>query len=650
MPSRAIRSKHTPKQNSTFKKSFQVTPVLAIDVSIAILKDLTTTYAHYCNFTAAVDYLRSGEVYLAYLEISERTKEATVETPVQFWVFAQASAAVKKLVDPSYDRLPATYQTWWSNEERCRKLNRKFDILMRLHKAGTFVSGTDIHRAKRYETVSLLQRFRAAIHYVLGDCPPLDDIAENAYYGPGSSTGVKGREVHYHRKVQNFDTCSGSVDLASLMLCHDKAVWSEVGMDPTYSHLPEAREGMRRVVSERLAENVVPADHLMFVHKNIAVQRSICAQPTVSGALQLGFHVDMAHRLLTRCSIDLSNQGWNQKLARLGSLHWRENNPLCTLDKSDASALISQNLVLLGLPAAWCRALMRTRTASYFTPLSMGGKVHPYYMYGGMGNGTTFAIQTLLFWAGAYATSGHETPEAFVEEHEYAVYGDDVILRRDHAKRYMSFMHLLGLRFNKRKTFLNGPFRESCGADYYDGQRVRPATVDSESGTLSELELIGIHNTLADGPFPLKEALASIRRLWRKNVYPQLPTDNQGNLGFRPIDTPHYSLVRDSEDKVIYSSWWHRPRTYMMEVRSKQASLGTLDSWTQMAVALLAARHSGDVSQEGWSLPVRKLTNVKVVPERDMLRKDTLQMLANSLQHLARRKDTSWFKASRGLV
>lgn len=650
MPSTAPRSKQSPNKKPTRKTTFQVTPVFAIDVSIAILRDLTTTYAQYCNFTAAVELLKKGEIYLAYLEVSERTKEATVETPVQFWVFAQASAAVKKLVDPQWDRKPATYSTWRANEERCRKLNRKFDILMRLHKEDAYITGTDAHKASRYKLELLLQRFRAAIHYVLGDCPPLDDIAEHAYYGPGSSTGVKGREVHYNRKVRNFDTCSGSVDLASQMLTHDKTVWAEVGMDPTYSHLPEAREGFRRVVSERLAKSVVSADHLMFVHKNIAVQRSICAQPTVSGAIQLGFHVELAQRLLSRCHIDLSDQGWNQKLARLGSLTWEDENPLCTLDKSDASALLCHRLVLLGLPAAWCRSLMRTRTASYLAPIDMGGGIHSYHMYGGMGNGTTFAIQTLLFWAGAYATSSHKSVESFVDQRLYAVYGDDVILPRNHAKEYMYFMQRLGLRFNKRKTFLDGPFRESCGADFYDGVPVRPATVDSESGILSDLEVIGIHNTLADGPFPLEGAMKSIRRLWRTRIYPQIPTDNAGNLGFRPTDSAYYSLVTDKEGKIIYSTWWHRPRTYIVEVRSKQADLGKLDSWTQLAVSLLAARHDGENVQDGWSLPVRKLVNVKVVPERDMKQKPLIQMLANTLSHLSRRKSQPWYEESRGIV
>jgi hypothetical protein len=325
---------------------------------------------------------------------------------------------------------------------------------------------------------------------------------------------------------------------------------------------------------ERLASKVNDTDDLMFVHKNIAVKRSICAQPTASGAVQLGVHVAISRRLLD-VGIDLSNQGWNQALARRGSLNWEEADPFCTLDKKDASALLCASLPRVLFPAAWFKLLNRTRTPRYLTPPEMGGEVHTYEMYGGMGNGTTFCVQTLVFWACAYATSECSNVEEFVRQREYAVYGDDVILRRSHAQRYMSLMTYLGFRFNKQKTFLDGPFRESCGADFYQGTPVRPATLDSESGVLRDLDLIGIHNTLADSRFPLLGACARIRTLWGRYVYPQTPTDPSGNLGFRPVGgIPYYSVVKDRSGKVLISDPWQRPRTYVMEVRAKHANLG----------------------------------------------------------------------------
>lgn len=634
-------SNQTPRGRSRkTKTAFQVKPVRATEVAIAILNDLTSTYPFVCNYTQAVALLRDGEIYLAYLEVEERNKEVVVTTPVQHWVTSQGSAAVKKLVDPSLDRNPNTFQTWFSNEKRCARLNRKFDILVELYRAG------DFDRLKGTGFYNELTRFRSAIRYVLGDEPPLDDIAESAYYGPGSSTDVKGREVHYVRKLEGEECVAGSLELACRMLSHDKAVWAHIGMDPNYSHLPEARQGFERVMREILAKKVVDADHLMFVHKNIAVKRSICAQPSVSGALQLGFHVIIARLLKERCGIDLGNQGWNQALARKGSAHWRSSDPVCTLDKKDASALLCRNLVTHSLPAPWSKALMRTRTRGYLTPPEMGGEVLPYEMYGGMGNGTTFCIQTLVFWAGTYATSGASSPEVYASTGEFAVYGDDVALRKSHAVQYMRFMRFLGFRFNAKKTFLDGPFRESCGADFYDGEPVRPATVDSESGILSDLELIGIHNTLADGPYALKGACARIRALWKQNVYPQIPTDYAGNLGFRPIDVPYYSLVRTSDGTPVVSPTWQRPRTYVVEVRAKHADLGKVDPYTQIAIALLRARQSG----HKWALPYRGLVNTKVVPERDMDRRDLVTMLGNSLRHLSQRKGTPWFTASRGLV
>lgn len=622
------------------KKAFQVKAVRATDVAAIILEELSHQYHEVCNFLEAADLVRSGNTYLAYLSVLSQRKPFAVSSPVTHWVYAQAAAAVKKLVDPAWDRMPATYSTWWSNEARCRKLNRKFDLLEKAYALGN-KTRSPYHRE--------MARARTAIQFVLGLEPPIDEITESSYYGPGSSTDVKGSEVHYVRKLSAEECTPLCVDLASQSFVHDKALWAHIGMDPAYTHIPSAREGFIRVMREKLAQKVNDTDDLMFVHKNIAVQRSICAQPTASGSVQLGVHVVIARRLLS-VGIDLGDQGWNQKLARRGSLNWEDADPFCTLDKKDASALLCASLPRVLFPAPWYKLLNRTRTPRYRTPMGMGGDVHSYEMYGGMGNGTTFCVQTLVFWACAYATSSCSTVEEFVAEREYAVYGDDVILRRSHAAGYMNFMEYLGFRFNKQKTFLDGPFRESCGADFYAGQPVRPATLDSENGILRDLDLIGIHNTLADNAFPLEGACARIRSLWERSVFPQMPTDPAGNLGFRPLGgKAYYSIVRDGSGKPLLSAPWQRPRTYVMEVRAKHANLGTLDPYTQIAVSLLRARQGGGEDSQ-WSLPFRGLVNTRVVAEVDLVRKDQIQMVANQLARLVERKKAPWWNDHRGTV
>lgn len=629
---------------SAQSKTFQVKPVYAAEIAAIVLEELSHDYGDCCNYLEAAALVRSGSPFLALTSIEQQNTSRDVASARVCWVQAQALAVVKKLTDPEVDRWSLTKEKWFKVENRCRLMNIKF----------TALANREFRVAEGQTTKSIpyaeeICRFREAIVHVLGVVPPEDEIAEEAHYGPGSTVSIRGREVHYQRKLEANECVPQAVSLAARALMHDKATWAHVGMDPIYSANPDAHEGFLRVVQELLLANVVRHDRLMFIHKNITSLRSIGAQPTCSGMLQLGVHSVMAP-MLARVGVDLTDQGWNQRLAYLGSLNWEDEDAYCTLDKTDASNLIARLLIAFSFPAEWSKLLLRIRTPGYEAPPEFGGGLYDYHMYAGMGNGTTFAVETLLFWAASFATSDCATIDEYVAKREFAVYGDDVILRRSHAQRYMAFAKFLGFRFNAKKTFLDGPFRESCGADYFGGIPVRPATLDCENSSIEGLNLIGFHNTLADNTrFPLKGACRRIRALYRARVFPQVPTDNAGNLGFRPIDVAYYSIVRDKSGVPLISSAWHRPRVYVLEVKPQYADLGQLDSWTQIAVSLLRARQSlGSGGQ--WSLPVRKLVHVKVKPEQDLSRSDLNTMLLNQLKRLAIRKTSPWWESYRGHV
>jgi len=621
------------------KTTFQVKPVWAAELAAIVLDELSRDYGDSCNYLEAAALVRGGNTFLALASIEQQNAGRDVSSPRQYWVHAQALAVVKKLTDPDVDRWEPTKAHWFRTEERCRKLNHKFVAL----------SNRMFRGQKPVPYEKELVRFKEALVHALGVVPPEDDIAEEAYYGPGSTVSIRGREVFYVRKVEAKECVPQAIELAAQALLHDKAAWVHVGMDPVYSQNPSAREGFLRVMREQLTEHAVRHDRLMFIHKSMTSLRSIGAQPTCSGMLQLGVH-SVVSPLLHAVGVDLTNQGWNQVLAKRGSTDWREPECFCTLDKSDASNLIARNLVTFAFPAAWAKLLNRIRTPGYEAPPEIGGGLFDYHMYAGMGNGTTFAVESLIFWAIAYATSEDASVPEFVAKKEFAVYGDDVALRRSHALRYQRFAKFLGFKFNAKKTFTTGPFRESCGADYYDGIPVRPATLDSETSAASTETIIGFHNTLADNvTFPLEGACRRIRQLYRANVYPLVPTDNQGNLGFRPMGVAHYSVVRNEAGVALLSVPWQRPRVYQLEVKPQMAALGKLDSWTQMAVALLKARQSR-ANQDQWSLPVRKVTHIRVRPELDLDRRDLAIMLRNQLAKLVVRKASPWWEAHRGTV
>lgn len=85
-----------------------------------------------------------------------------------------------------------------------------------------------------------------------------------------------------------------------------------------------------------------------------------------------------------------------------------------------------------------------------------------------MGNGYTFTLETAIFAAVArlYSTTS-------------SVYGDDIIVESPAASDVIATLRHLGFYTNPEKTFVDGPFRESCGCDYWNGISVRPFYIRS---------------------------------------------------------------------------------------------------------------------------------------------------------------------------
>jgi len=88
-----------------------------------------------------------------------------------------------------------------------------------------------------------------------------------------------------------------------------------------------------------------------------------------------------------------------------------------------------------------------------------------------MGNGYTFELETLIFFAIVKYTE-----MCFIDgdDGKTLVYGDDIICNTEIVKPVISILNFFGFTINSEKSFWDGPFRESCGGDYFNGQAVRP--------------------------------------------------------------------------------------------------------------------------------------------------------------------------------
>ncbi len=218
---------------------------------------------------------------------------------------------------------------------------------------------------------------------------------------------------------------------------------------------------------------------LISVLKNSTSRRTITIEPMLNQFLQQGLSSRLKSAIdscpVLSNSIALTHQEYNQKLALEGS---RDDN-WATIDLKSASDLMSLKLVELvfGRFADFYQRMMCCRSPSVeeaSKPLLTLGK------FAGMGNALTFPVQSVCFAVVCIAAildfQGKSPSPRNVERasRSVRVYGDDIIVKREHAQQVVSWLHEVGLQVNLNKSFLDGNFKESCGVEAYRGVDITP--------------------------------------------------------------------------------------------------------------------------------------------------------------------------------
>lgn len=391
--------------------------------------------------------------WLGVIQLAELL-DARVYVDVQDqYVKSQLVALVKKYPftreeAPGFDPKLAAWKKFLAAEHRCKRINQRQSAL---------------RNGDGFRYPEILQDMRLYIKRVLGSTPRFSEIYDLCDFGPGASVGVTGDFTNLGRKLLAE---TWSVTRLALPYC-TRALWQHeqirgliLGSGPTcYSY-----ELFAQKVAAR--SRLVTHNNISFVPKTFKTERSIASEPLLNGFLQKGIDQYMRRRL-ARHGLDLSDQEPNQLMAREGSLGGV--NPYCTIDLTSASDSMSTSIVKLLLPPDWFDLLDRVRSHEY----AYRGERHVYHKFVSMGNGFCFPLQTLLFAAAAYACTRQNGSPV-----DFRVYGDDIIVRRSEAAVTLEVLRYLGFRHNPEKTFLFGPFRESCGTDWYSGLDIRPVYLD----------------------------------------------------------------------------------------------------------------------------------------------------------------------------
>jgi hypothetical protein len=210
----------------------------------------------------------------------------------------------------------------------------------------------------------------------------------------------------------------------------------------------------------------------LFVNKDSRGPRYISAEPKEHMWLQQAIGHSLMEYLqnskLCKGHLNFSDQSINANLALESSL----SRKYATLDMADASDRVSLALVREVLPSRLVRLLEACRSNSALLP---DGTVLPFRKFAPMGSACCFPIESVLFYILVTACVVMDTgkdPEA--ASRKVYVYGDDIIVDVACVPTIIRVLSDLGLVFNKDKSFVQGPFRESCGVDAIDGINITP--------------------------------------------------------------------------------------------------------------------------------------------------------------------------------
>lgn len=229
---------------------------------------------------------------------------------------------------------------------------------------------------------------------------------------------------------------------------------------------------------------------LVTVPKDSTSRRTITVEPCVNQFLQQGLNTYLRDSIkkdpVLRQCLSLTDQTKNQYLALKGSLTDR----WATIDLSSASDLLTSSLVKLVFEdqSSFSELLFDVRSPEVLD----NGVAKKLEKFAGMGNATTFPVQSVVFAVVAICAildCRHEWPTSRSvarTARRIRVYGDDIIVPTEYAQAVVGWLTASGLKVNLKKSFLKGPFKESCGVDAYLGVDVTPLYVRHLPSDLSK--------------------------------------------------------------------------------------------------------------------------------------------------------------------
>lgn len=350
------------------------------------------------------------------------------------------SKFVSKDTDPASSRRNAAIRKWLAVERENEATNDRLQTTL-----------SDYNILPRVSWSRFVEKLQTIVRDIIGETVPEEALIGS--FSGGASTSRARTVSHPANKYL------GQADITPAA-----RAWFEL----TFESCPGWN-----VFGDLLSINEVKGNILFTVPKNTTIDRVACKEPDLNMFLQKGVG-DYLRRCLRREGINLNDQTRNQDLARRGSI----TGDLATLDLSSASDSVSSALVELALPPLWYSLLNGLRS-----PITLiDGEEHVNEMFSSMGNGFTFELESLLFYALSRTTAYFRGVSGII-----SVYGDDIICPSALAADIITVLEYCGFSINLDKSFVSGSFRESCGGHYNNGVDITPFYIRKPIETLTDI-------------------------------------------------------------------------------------------------------------------------------------------------------------------
>nr|QDH89538.1 MAG: RNA-dependent RNA polymerase [Leviviridae sp.] len=365
---------------------------------------------------------------------------------------------------------------------------------------------------------------------------------------------------------------------------------------------------------------------VVFVPKTQTAPRVIAIEPSHVQYMQqsvkdLVYTTIEAHAL-TRHSIRFSRQDVNQRLAYKAS----KDRRLATLDLKDASDRVHLHLVQRIFKTSGLLEYLED-ARSLHAELPDGTNI-VLFKYASMGSALCFPVEAMVFYtliqSAMHILDGGRPSSRSICRYSKLIdiYGDDIIVPVEYADFVVKYLESYALKVNVNKSFKASAFRESCGADFFNGVPVNPVyarEVPHDSSQLWDASTIMSWNATADLFYMRGQWLVAqtIRDLLCQVVKRTIPRARKPGSGLS-----HFSFLFDTHchyDKELHN--WKQKRVVFDPVKRKDQidgnEIACLNKW-----GISTYRRDSRGNTDGHVTFKRKPTWVYVGGNTGSIRKD----------------------------